>query len=557
MGQLYDANALYDQDGTYDDGLPVPIVVPSKSSPLRLATPDSTPMESTQRFPFGDADPFEGALRMPLDQASLHASAFRGPWEATAPKESALRLRMEAAAARESAIRIEWSGTSSRASQTRLALDNAAARLSSMLRMPWAAVTGRQAATAVLWAAALARSEPTRLPWAEAIAKNAFVRLRWAPGYPYRSGYTLPFGGEPDLPPGSTIVIPPSEIYFMIPALSIVRDSDGADLGAIDASVKMDITTYANVLSATIPRQTLNLVDPMTHSEPVLVTCTINGYAMKFIIESYTDNRKFGGTGCKITGRSQTALLGAPYSPLSTFTSTANADASQLATNLMPGGFSLTWSTVDWLVPAGLFSYADLAPIDALALLVNAIGGTIAPDLTAQILTVNPLYPTSPWDWGSATPYADVPASFVAELAGQWQGSFKTTYNGIYVSGQNSGVEGLIKRTGSAGDIQLPPVTDPLIVHIDAARELGRTKLAQADALKLETLRYPLLPPGGSGNPGIFMPGVLIQQTELTEWAATPWRGQVMTNQIDAVHSAAPGSALSVRQTLTVERHPS
>lgn len=461
-------------------------------------------------------------------------------------------MRFAQAQAREAQARMEWAGVDAHASIKRLRIDRAAAQLSTMLRTPWAAVTGRQSATALAWAAALAHAMPAEFPWAKVAEHNGFVRLRWRAGYPNGTGYTLPFGGDPDLPPGSTIIIPPSEAYFMIPALSIVRTSDSADLNAIDATLRLDTGSYAWSLDATIPREQLSLVDPARNSEPVPVTVTVNGYNWACIIESYTDNRKFGGTGCKIRGRGPSALLGAPYAPLSSFSSGTAKDASQLADDLMPTGWSLTWSTEDWLVPAGLFTYADAAPIDALAQLANAVGACIVPDRTAQALTVQPLYPTSPWSWSSATPYADVPASFIMELAGQWAGNFKTDYNGIYVSGQNSGIVGLVKRTGSAGDVLLPTVTDQLLCVQAANVERGRIELAKSTKLKTETHRTLLLPPGGSGNPGIFPVGSLVQITEPTAWASSAWLGQVMAVEISASRS---GSALSVRQTLTLERH--
>ena len=561
MGQLYDANVIYDWNGTYDDGLPVPIVPPNKISSVRMAYVDSVARQAPQNFPIEDGVPGSSPIRATLDPAQPRDSSSRLPWLDAIAKQSNIRLRLDAAAKRENDVRALWSGLSAKSADTRLVLDAAAARLSSMIRGRWAGVTGRQAATAIAWAVALAKNSATTLPWGDAIAKNAFVRIRWRPGYPYQSGYALPFAGEPDPPPGSTIIIPPSDIYFMIPALSIIRDSDGADLNAIDASVRLDRSSYAWTLDGTIPLSSLDLVNPNTNSEPVLVDATINGYPWKFIVEGYTDNRKFGGSGCKIRARSQSALLGNPYAARSTFTSSANADASQLATNLMPFGWSLTWSTQDWLVPAGLFSYADLAPIDALAQLVNAVGACIYPDQSAQELTINPLYPTSPWNWDSASPYADVPASFIAELSGQWEGNFKTDYNGIYVSGQNAGVIGKVKRTGSAGDVLLPTVTDVLLCVTAANVERGRVELAKAGKRKTETIRVPLLPPGGSGNPGVFQPGQLLQISEpdiITSAgtiAGSTWRAQIVSVQIDARHSSAPGSALSVRQTLVVERH--
>jgi hypothetical protein len=560
VGFPYDNRYRYDSEATYDDGIPVPIGPPALTNSLRVPFARGAANQAQQRVPFAAGDPQANMLRAKFAGGVTRDAVLRAAWEKLKAEQHAARLRLDGLHARESATRARWAGTSPHAARTRLALDQAAQRFSELVRARWAGVAGRQAATAIAWAAALARAAPDRMPWADAVAKNAVVRLRWRPGYPYRSGYTIPFGGDPDPPPGSTIIIPPAEVYFMIPALSIVRTSDAADLNAIDASVKLDMSSYAWTLDATIPYSSLPLVNPSTRSEPEAITVTINGYAWSFIVEGFTDNRKFGGTGCKIRGRSPSALLGAPYAPLATFTNTLAKDASQLAADLMPTGWSITWSTQDWLVPANLFTFADLAPIDALAQLVNAVGGSILPDASAQELIVQPLYPTSPWHWDTATPYADVPASFVATLSGQWEGNFKTDYDGIIVSGQNSGVIGKVKRAGTSGDVQLPPVTDALLCVIAANVERGRIELAKAGKQKTESVRALLLPPGGSGNPGVFPVGSLIQVTESDISTSTgtltgpTWRGQVMSVQIDAAKGARD-AALSVRQTLTVERH--
>jgi hypothetical protein len=561
MGLSYDNAYAYDWDGTYDDGPLVPIVPPAFGNPLRLPFAAGLPRHAAERMRFTMAAAKESALRIRMAAGDSRSAALRAHWAAVAAKQERMRIAFQAAAAREAPTRVAWAGTSPRAALTRLALDQAAHTFSAHTRAHWAGTAGKSAATALAWAVALARSTGKRMPWAAAAARNATVRVRWRPGYPFTSGYTIPFGGDPDPPPGSTIVIPPAEVYFMIPALSILRTSDSADLNAIDASLRLDMNSYAWTLDATIPYATLPLVNPNSRTSPEAVTVTINGYTWSFIVEGFTDNRKFGGTGCKIRGRSLSAQLGAPYAPLVTFSNPLAKDASQLADDLMPTGWSLTWSTQDWLIPANMFTYADLAPIDALAQLVNAVGATILPDALNQELTVQPLYPTSPWHWDTATPYADVPASFVAELAGQWQGNFKTSYNGVVVSGQNSGVVGKVKLTGTAGDVQLPPITDALLCVVAANVERGRIALGKADARKSETIRTPLLPPGGSGNPGVFPVGALLQVTEpdVTSSAGTisgsTWRAQIMSVQIDAAKGSNAGAALSVRQTLSVERH--
>lgn len=553
MADSYDYADVYDLDDDYDEGGPT-IAVPTHSNLVRARPSIAAASQSPTRASWKVAQSRESAVRMPAADIVSMSYTFTAAWKLQSHRQSDIRMRPSNPVTHESIIRALWDRLTAKSRDTRLPIDDAHA-CSSAVRMPCDRVGAKQSDYRVPWHAGSPRVDQLEVVWPGAHAKSAYVRIRWKPGYPYRSGYTIPIPGEPDIPPGTTIVIPSEDAYFMIPALSILRTSDAADLNAIDASVSLDMSSYAWTLSATIPRQTLALVDPNANSEPVSVNVAINGYNWTFLIEGYTDNRKFGGTGCKIRGRSQSAILGAPYAPLATFTNATNEDASQLANDLMPLGWTCTWSTQDWLVPAALFSYADLAPIDALAQLVNAVGGSILPDQALQSLTVQPMYPTSPWNWPAATPYADLPSSFIVELSGQWEGNFKTAYNGVYVSGQNSGVVGLVKLTGTAGDVLLPTVTDQLLCVQAANVERGRIELAKADKKKTETIRVPLLPPGGSGNPGVFQPGQLIQITEPSSWAPAAWRGQVMSVQIDATHSAAPGSTLSVRQTLAVERH--
>jgi hypothetical protein len=576
MADPYDRHDSYDLGDSYDDAAP-PISaathVSSLRAPfktaerganlLRAAWHPAQPHAITVHFGgfdirYDDGNAYDDALLYDAGEkigAVPKSNMVRSTWSLLQSHETDIRVRMRAGIPRDRIFRAAWGRVAPHGSDIRLRFADAKHLHSNLDRFIWNRLDAFEHATRLRWGDAAPRNSFTQFDWNGTTPRESYVRLRWRPGYPFRSGYTIPFGGEPDLPPGSTIVIPSADAYFMIPSLSILRDSDGADLFAIDASLKLDATSYAWTLDATIPLAKLALVNPMTNDDPVSVTVNINGYDWRFIIEGFTDNRKFGGTGCKIRGRSLSALLGAPYAPKTTLTSNLTQNASQLADGLMPTGWTCTWSTQDWLVPAGMFTYADLAPIDALAQLANAVGAIIVPDPMDQILTVQPMYPTSPWAWDSATPYADIPSSFIVQLDGQWAGNFKTSYNGVYVSGQNSGVVGLVKLTGSAGDLLLPTVTDGLLCVQAANVERGRIELAKASKQKSETFRTLLLPPGGSGNPGVFPITSLLKITEPTEWASSFWLGMATSIQIDAVKSAAANSAQSVRQTIEIDRH--
>lgn len=574
MGQPYDCFAAYDWFGTYDGGAEVPIPAPANIAMLRVVDRQGAANESLFRAPWsapvsvqseiGIGGPdisssYDAALG--YDSGVLYDSSgprtqqseIRARWISPSPVLSIVRLALDAALALESDIRARWSAVIAHDEITRIALDAAQARLASLTRARWMEPVALQTFERLAWRAGRAQMVEARTPWGAPVARNVFVRLRWAPGAPFNSGYTIPFSGDPDLPPGSTIVIPPLSVYFMIPNLSIIRTSDSTDLNAIDCSIHYDVSSYSWTFQANCPRASLAFVDPNTRSDPELVQINNNGYLFNMIVESYVDARKFGGTGVQIAGRSRSALLGAPYAPRATFTEASSKDASQLATDALAGtGWTLVWGAVDWLVPGGTFTYADKTPIEAVAQIVNAIGAVLFCDPETLTLTVQPMYATSPWAWSGATPFASIPNAFWTDLSGQWEGQGTPAFDGVYVSGQNGGVVGLVKLTGTAGANQLPPVNDALIVHTDARRERGRIELAKGLKRKTETIKMPvLLAPASGTNPGIIPPGALIEVAEQDAVDGTPgptWLGQVMSVQVDSQKG-------KVRQTLAVERH--
>jgi hypothetical protein len=565
MGQHYDSTAHYDWTGTYDEGVAVPITAPSRFLNLRARAAPAVGASMAQRGRWAAAMPKANMLRMSLPQPAVRVASTRAKWNKPAELQHTVRLRFDAGKRRSAILRAPWLAARVHTAATRIDVSAAHARLTAALRMLWAEAPAHRVHSTITWFAPSARYSDTRLRSAAADTRNTMVRIRWRPGYPYRIGYRIGIDPDPDsVPPGSTIIIPSVEVYSMQPSLSIIRDSDGADCGAIDATVRLDRRSYAYSLEATIPWGALPLVNPDTNGGPVSVQCWINGYLRRVVIVDYDDNRKFGGTGCKIYGSSPSILLSSRYADQATFTSTAAADASQLAADLMPSGWTVNWNAQDWLVPAGMFSYADLAPIDALAQLANAVGAMILPDPAELMLTVQSLYPDSPWNWGLATPFAEIPKSFWANLAGSRRGAFKD-FNGVYVSGQNGGVVGRVKLTGTDGSTLVPTVTDALLCNIDAARERGRVELAKARALKNETARMPvLLAPAGAGNPGIFLPGQLLRVVDMVSGGTistyTPssstaeWLGIVDSIEISAQKSPQRGSAMVVRQNAVLER---
>ena len=420
-------------------------------------------------------------------------------------------------------------------------------QLAQVQRLPWHNPRARQLAYTAAWGQLAAHQASHSALWRALAARGAYVRLPWGQGNTHQQGYTIPYTVDPDPPEGGTITIPERDVYIMIPTLSIVRLSDGADLQAISCSLRFDEKSFAWSFDAAIPASSKALCNPDT-TDPVDVQISINGYTWTCIVTGYSDSRKFGGTGISISGKSRSAQLGKGYAPARSYTETSDRNASQLADQEMPSGWTLIWDAVDWLVPAGTWSYHDLTPIEAIAQIAESIGAMTVPHNDDLSITVQPSYPTSPWDYPTATPYAVMPASVVASYDGQWEG--RTDYNGIYVSGESGGSIALIKRTGTDGANQLPLVVDKLMVDADPIRERGRVELAKSGVRKTETVRLLLFPaPASETNPGVIMPGRLL---EIMEPDGSAWRGRSSDIRIDAGRG---GDAMSVRQVIAIERH--
>jgi len=115
-------------------------------------------------------------------------------------------------------------------------------------------------------------------------------------------------------------------------------------------------------------------------------------------------------------------------------------------------------------------------------------------------------------------------------------------FNAVYVSGSVQGaIVGHVVRTGTIGDVLAPEVLDRLVTDVVSARQRGISALSAAALKRRQTMTVPLLT--GGANPGLILPGYLIQVQEPGE----TWRGLVRGI---TVTTGVP----TVRQQLVVER---
>lgn len=496
-------------------------------------------------------------------QASLglHAGT-RALWQLGLGATAALRAPFEEARALRAGARTHWQRAADQSIAARLAFEQALA-LTRAARAHWQPATPLLPWWALHNAPAIALPTAWRPHWQEAWLPRPGGTVRLPPQPPdkpicydparlgqlvfrQRAGTTqhgtLFFictrSSEPPGPPAGRWIIPVLEVYMSAHNLSAVSMPSLEPVVLLDASIESDDGGFCWALSATGREHLMDQLAPVA-GLPARVRVTVDGHAWVFAIERISRTRRFGQHRAAIQGRSLTALVGDPYFPAQDFASAADITAHQALIGALDlTGVGITWDVADWLMPGGVWQYNG-TPLAAALRLAESAGNVLRSHATDAQLIMAPGYTAMPWDWASATPDVSMPADII--LTDSLEPDPSPEYNAVYVSGQQSGVLGHVVRTGTAGDLIAPPVTDPYITHAEAARMRGQRILGAAGRRMTQTITAPFLTDAWA--PGPILPGYLVQVTDIGE----TWRGLVRGIRISA-------SMTTVRQQITIER---
>lgn len=339
--------------------------------------------------------------------------------------------------------------------------------------------------------------------------------------------------------PVETIIVPARRVYVTHNSVLLRRVDSGAVLHAHAFSMTLDSDSWTWSFSATIDRSDLAHVQPATRGVPVEIEAVINGVAYRMLVVSRGRDAQFAQTRVRIAGKGLAAGLGDPYAPSLVFSNSVARTAQQLmgdvlTDNGVPLGWTIDWGLIDWLVPAGAWSFQGTY-IEAINTIAAAAGGYVQPHATARVLRVLPRYSAAPWAWPGMTPDIELPAD-VAEVVGlDWVD--RPAYNRVFVRGTNAGIEGQVTRAGTAGDLIAPMVTDALITQEAAARQRGLSVLADTGTQLHYEIKLPVL-----SETGLILPGKMVRFID----AEGPAVGIV--RKIDVQHSFPV-----LRQTIGVE----
>jgi hypothetical protein len=412
----------------------------------------------------------------------------------------------------------------------------------------------------------------TSIPWGNAGLIPWIVRpprppVPPAPGtsFPPGNWVGLNLGCPPTAVPGIVplnlgvtacyAVRPRRRTYVVKNSLSVVRLPDRLpiEVDSVGISGSVDSWGYAIDLTLTDHNSRADLAP--TVAGPRQVEITLNGYVWTGIVESFERRRQIDTDGrpsfsVSMNGRSRTALLAAPYAPGRTKVTPAERSVAQLVDEeLQDTGYTATYDTVDWIVPAGAWYYDATPALEAITRLAEASGAVVQSDPEGLSITVRPRYPASPWDWPTTEPAHFLQDDIV--LADGMSVRSQPLFDAVVVTGeiQGKGVTAVVKRSGEAGTLYAPQASSPLINTDAAAAERGRNVLSDRGEQAAVDLTLPLFPsPLGPAETGRVLPLDLVEVQE----ADGTWQGLCTAIRVDARRD---GGALVIEQTITLERH--
>lgn len=310
----------------------------------------------------------------------------------------------------------------------------------------------------------------------------------------------LNFGVDDCIP-----AIPNQNWWYILNSLSVTRLDNDAEILVYDGNYRTDRNSWAWSYSLTVPHTEIAKLEPI-NGQPVILKIMVNGHEHHMLLENRTRSRSFGNITYTLTGRSQTALLDAPYAPLRSFLQENERTSVQLAQAELDRVFSdtvLNWQLIDdlgWIVANNSLSYSSLAPIAAIKLIAESGGGFIYSEKGSNTLSIKPLYKKTFWDAFTVDDYDRmVPDSLVTSQSTDYE--LYPDYNGMTLTNDRTGKQGQVKRTGTAADVLLPPENNPLF-DVVSMGALGKAKLAKAGMVETHTLTMPISAEVGECAPG-------------------------------------------------------
>ena len=313
----------------------------------------------------------------------------------------------------------------------------------------------------------------------------------------------LNFGADDCIP-----ALPNRNGWHILNSLSVNRLDNGEKINILDGNYSTDRSRWCWSYSLTIPASEITKLEPIA-GQPVILKIMVNGNEHHMMLENRSRSRRFAQETYSLSGRSQTALLDAPYAPTRSFLQENERTARQLCQaelDRVNSNIQLNWQLIDelsWILPINSLSYSNLTPIAAIKLIVESASGFIYSEKNSNTLTIKPKYKKTFWDSITIADYDRlIPMSMTKDQSTDYE--LYPDYNGITLSNDQTGLTGQVKRTGTSADTLLETVNSPLFT-VESMGAFGKAQLAKAGMVETHSLVMPI-----SAEVGECAPGELI-----------------------------------------------
>ena len=301
----------------------------------------------------------------------------------------------------------------------------------------------------------------------------------------------LNFGADECIPN-----LAPVDWWYIVNDLKVTRLDNGQEIQVNNGDYRCDRSSWCWSYNLTIPFYEKSKLDPVG-GQPVILKIMINGNEHRMLLENISRSKQFAKDVYKLSGRSPTALLDAPYSPTRSFTQENERTSVQLVQaelDRVNSDIVLNWELIDalgWILPTNSLSYSNLTPIAAIKLIADAAGGFVYSEPDSNTLTIKPKYKKTWWDPIAVNEYDRViPESVVTDLSTDY--TMYPDYNGVFLTNDRNGDTGQVKRVGTAGDVLQESVNSPLLTSTTAMHSKGREVLAKAGMVETHSLLMPI-----------------------------------------------------------------
>lgn len=192
--------------------------------------------------------------------------------------------------------------------------------------------------------------------------------------------------------------------WYILNNISVTRLDNGEPITVIDGTYETGRDRWCWIYSLTIAPKQLHKLQPIGNT-PVILKIMVNGFEHHMLVEGEPEeSHKFAETLHRLNGRSVTALDSENYASKRSFLQENERRAGQLCQAELDRVFSdtiLDWQLLEdtgWIVPTQSLTYANLAPIDAIKMVVDAGGGFIYSQKNSKALSILPKYKKSFWN---------------------------------------------------------------------------------------------------------------------------------------------------------------